>query len=132
MSRRATSESSELEDLIASAWDDLDRRGTKAEVLASVMGAAPGELSQYLVAKGVNTAIGAFFRRAGQGGLPQAPEVDDQGTHADSDQLLFEDFGYIVRRHLDSADAHAARAEQWIAACIARYGRAPVAAEATA
>lgn len=130
--KRATSEGVELDELIETAWDQVGRRGTKAEVLGLVLDAAPDELGQYLIAKGVNTAIGSFFRRTGSSGLPQAPEVDAAGTHADSDQLTFEDFEYIVGRHLASADAHSARAQQYVEACLARYGRAPAAAEAVA
>lgn len=127
MSRRASSESCELDEAITAAWDHLGRRGTKAEMLALVLATVPAELRDYLAARGVNTSIGSFFRKAGTQGLPQAPEVDADGTHADCDQLTFEDFEYIVQRHLDSAEAHTARADQWVAACVARYGKSPTA-----
>ncbi|WGW12693.1 hypothetical protein LWF01_02680 [Saxibacter everestensis] len=118
----SASENQELSDLYQRIFEELGGRATVKEIVAHATITAGQHLNEYLTAQGHKTKVGAFLRRKGTSGLPQAPEVDGQGTHVQLELLSVEEFKYVVAHHLKSARASAQQARNLADYCYEMRG----------
>ena len=117
-----TSEHAELSELLDRTWHELGGRGTKAELVTHVHTILPDHLRSYLIEQGLASKAGAYLRRTGADGLPQAPEIDAHGTHAQLELLDESEFRYVVARQMDNSRAARHRAQQLADLAFERLG----------
>jgi len=115
------SERQELLDLIDRTFLALGGRATMAEMFASIE--LPPHLCAYCTRQGLRTAISSYFRRARRDdGLPQAPEVDDDGNHAQLELWTVDDCRFLVAAYVSASESNRRRAQQIVEHCWDRYG----------
>lgn len=113
------SERQELLDLIDRTFTELGGRATKADVLTAI-GELPPHLSDYCARQGLNSMIGSYFRKR-RDGLPQAPEVAQDGTHAQLELWTVEHCQYLVAHYMSRAESNEILAQKVADYCFARY-----------
>jgi len=116
------SEHSEINDLLDRTWHELGGRGTKGDLVTHVRMLLPPHLSTYLIDQGLGTKAGAYLRQTGEHGLPQAPEIDAHGTHAQLELLDESEFRYVVARQMDNSRTARRRAQQLADLAFERLG----------
>lgn len=118
----SSSEHGELMDLIDRAFCELGGRAVKAEVSMHVEQMMPQHLARYLIGQGLSTKIGQYFRSVGDEGLPQAPEIDAAGTHAQLELLDEHEYRYVIAQQMKASENARARAQQYADMCEERLG----------
>jgi hypothetical protein len=122
MSRRISSENTEIVDLIERTFHTLGGRATKQDVLVEIRTQLPDHLSEYLIGHGLGTKIGQYFRSIGTDGLPQAPEADEEGTHVQLELLVESEYRYVIAHQMQASANARARAQQYADLCADRLG----------
>lgn len=116
------SEHAQIRALIVTVWAGLGGRGTKADVLREVGAALPASLREYLADRGLASAVSGFFRAQREDGLPQAPAVDGEGTHAQLELMTVDECRFVVARYMEAAAAARAQALRMQALCLETHG----------
>lgn len=100
-----TSETAEIRELIARTFEtEFGGRATVREVREAVVTSAPDHLADYIARRGWTSSINAYFRQKGVDGLPEAPVVDDAGTHVQRPLMDVGEYRYAIRRRIDLGD----------------------------
>lgn len=116
------SESAELNDLIARTFQEMGGRATLPEIRATLHDLIPAHLRRHLIGKGLDTAVGRYFRSQNEDGLPVAPAVDEHGTHVQLELLTVEEYRYAVRRQKSAERAANAQARKYVDRCRDVHG----------
>lgn len=102
--------------------NDLGGRGSLGDVLDRLVELLPPGAESYYVRKGVANVVAAYFRQQTRDGLPQAPQVNDTGEHAQLELLTVVELTYLARQYLDRSQANRVQAEKVAARCAEMYG----------
>lgn len=116
------SENAEMTDLVDRVWQSMGGVGSQPDVTRHVLAALPEHLTTYLVARGVISAVGAYFRRRGETGLPTAPLVDKRGTHMQLELMSVEEYRFVVVQYLKRGRANYAMAQRMAEQCQLVHG----------
>ncbi|MEH3033325.1 MAG: hypothetical protein PGN07_04615 [Aeromicrobium erythreum] len=118
-----SSENAELHDLIHRVFTETFGSAASApEVFREVVTSIPDHLTRHLVGKGPKAEISGYFRTKRADGLPQAPEVDDEGTHKQLDLMTVPEYRYVIEQYLKSSAASQAQAQKLADLCHALHG----------
>lgn len=117
----SSSEHAELTDLIERVFHEVGGRATAGEMMEHLTG-IPEHLNTYLVNNGLKTLIGQYFRSRTDAGLPTAPEIDSDGTHAQLELLSVEEFRYVVRQQMNASRAARQQAKKYADKCAEVHG----------
>lgn len=101
-----SSEHRGLQDLARTVFEQMDVRGTKADVLRHFLPSLTAEQRDYCATLGASTIVGSLFRRQGEDGLPLAPAVNRSGIHS---QLLLtspEEGQFVINSYLSRGRAN--------------------------
>lgn len=118
----STSEHGEIMRLCDDAFQSMGGVGTAPDLAAHVRASMPDELRDYLYQRGVASMVQRYLRTKGTSGLPQAPEVDDHGTHMQLELMSVEEYRFVVNRCVRAGRAYVERAHQYAAHCQALHG----------
>jgi len=118
----SASESAEITAALERAWESMGRTGVKAELVQVATSFAATHLHDYLAEQGWSTRAGIFLRRRGDNGLPQAPEVDEHGTHSDWALISVDECRFVIRRYMERSAANREQAVKVADYCAEVYG----------
>ncbi|MCW2496372.1 hypothetical protein [Jatrophihabitans sp.] len=119
----STHESNEIHEAIDRTWiEQLGGRGTHGDVWGVLRENLPEHLRQYLADRGLSSAVSSYFRRKNAAGLAQAPQVSDDGVHAQLELMSADEFRYVVNVHVVSSKNERDIAEAWAKEAHDRLG----------
>lgn len=118
-----SSENAEIHDLIHRIFtEQFGSAASTPEVYRAAADSLPEHLSRHLIGKGLKAEISRYFRTKRSDGLPQAPEVDDEGTHKQLDLMTVPEYRYVIEAYLKSSAASRAQAAKLIDLCREIHG----------
>jgi type II secretory pathway component PulJ len=106
---------------IGTVFDQLGGRATNQDLQAHVESTLTIDERSHLVRTGLSTRIASFFRQRAESGLPQAPEIDEHGTHAQLDLLSVEEWRYVVRQYMLRSLANRRKARDAADLCFQQH-----------
>lgn len=112
----------ELVAVVQQVFAELGGRASQEDIKAHLDTVLTAEQLRYLATPGLSSLIGATLRMAGQSGLPQAPEIDEHGTHAQLELLTIEEFAYVVRRYMERSGQNTSKAYAASRLCQEQHG----------
>lgn len=118
----SSSEYTEIANAISRTFEQIGGRATHAEVFAHAKVTIAPELRDYLTDRGLSQQVSAFFRQQGTDGLPQAPAIDEHGTHAQLRLLEVEEFKFVIRQQMKASGASRVRAKEYQRLCQEQHG----------
>jgi hypothetical protein len=115
---------SELIELVERVFvEDLGGRASKAQVVDRIATTElPPGAENYFIRVGASSVVQSYFRTKGAEGLPQAPQVNDEGEHAQQGLWTLEEYHYLARQYLDRSHSNRVQAEKVAAECARVYG----------
>ena len=119
----SSTERSEIRDAIERVFiEQLGGQASLDEVFRQLIGKLPEHLEHHVLATGLKAQIGAYFRAKRKDGLPQAPEVNDDGIHKQLDLLEVPEFQYVIGQYLKASSASYVQARKLATLCVEVHG----------
>lgn len=119
-----TSETQELQDIIARHFEMAGERATHADLMHDVV--VPDHIAEVLVRKGLSTQITSYFSKKRADGLPFAPIVNEEKEHVNLELAGFEELEYVARGCVARGKAEFAQAQRVSDLALATHGRSIV------
>jgi len=80
------------------------------------------EIKDHQARQGYKAAIGSYLRSRDRDGLPQAPEVNDHGEHAQLELAFVYEYRYVIARYMSLSKANRDQALKVAKRCFEKYG----------
>ena len=101
MSRRQNpSISTEVQELAATVFEDLNGRATSREIQSRVRDLLSEEQRDRLADRALAPIVSGYFLRRHSSGLPHAPEVNKDGTHCQLQLMTVDEGRYVIRNYM--------------------------------
>lgn len=112
----------EICSLAEEVFKRLGGRATSPDVQRRVWELLTDEQYGRLAYKALAPIISSFFLRRNRNGLPQAPEVDGDGTHCQLELITVDEYRYLVRSYVQRSSQNLAMAHKFAQQCKDVHG----------